>query len=323
MKWEELIFHLKLLTQIMPEEKQLQPQQQKEDQAKEGKPATVKQTAARGISVRIPSLQTLKGDISEYVSRKNLSALDIAAEAAKHPKSATLSAPLMSKRNIFLAAGAFLLILGLATGIWFVFFKEKSATEISSFAPPKPFIPADKQQIITLGTTNSRTRLLESIQNALNSPLRLGSLLYAPVFLETSAEKKFLNVRDFFNVLGINPPANLSQALDESFMFGVFSSLENRPLLILKTHSFGLAFSGMLAWEKNMVRDLSPVLIIKSSTRTGQKFQDKIIDNHDVRILYDQEGKPILIYSVISRQSIAITTDIDSLREIFRRFSSP
>ncbi len=331
MKWEELISLLKPLTQIMPEQKQNQPAQTagpdiRLTQETNSTPAAAEEKAsaapvsdkeAPAEEKKIPVIRTLKGDISAYIKAKDLSLVDIVAEAQKRRRFE--EEPIKSK-NFLLLTGIVFLVVGLAISGWFVFLKEKPGAEKPSSQAPKPLIFSDKQEIATL-TLESRPQTINAIQRLLKSPILLNTVLDIPVLIETKEIKEFVPAQKFFNLLGISPPVNLIQSLEGSFTLGVFYFKKNGPFLIFKIRSFDLAFSGMLNWESDLSQDLKEILLLQSLPALGAKFQDKTIKNHDVRILYDPSNNPILIYGFIGKQYLIVASDIDTLEEIFRRFS--
>lgn len=198
--------------------------------------------------------------------------------------------------------------------------KEKTSSQPTPL-PVKPLVSSDKQQTITLKST-SRKELLASSQKILESSLFHGTVLYLPFFLETEEEKTFLGAQKFLEILDIQPPDNFLQSLEEPFTFGVFSLKKNTPFLIFKIRSFDLGFGGILSWERGMARDLAEILSIKNIPKTSQKFQDKTFKNRDIRILNDDSNNLVLLYTFINRQYLVLTTDFDTLEEIFQRFST-
>ncbi len=155
----------------------------------------------------------------------------------------------------------------------------------------------------------------------MDSPIAIGTVLDIPVLIETADKKEFLKTESFFNILGITPPANITQALEGSFGLGIYYLKKNVPFLVLKIRSLDIATAGMFEWEKNLSSDLTPVLLIKNKALIGEKFRDGVIKNHDIRILYDASNNPVIAYIFINSGNLLITTDLDTITEIFSRFS--
>ncbi len=330
MKWEGLIFPLRQLTQIMPAQEQSQSQPLaktespgvgSEDSAgKEGlagaKTAGEQATAEAGT--KIPAIRTLKGDISDYIKAKDLSLAEIAAASTNRRR---FEEKTTIDKNIYFLAGIILAVAsGLAIAGWFVFFRPADVKE-AALQPPKPLVFSEKQEKIII-SSESRLELTNAIQNSLKSPIAINTILDTPILLGTAESKNFINALQFFNILKISPPADFIQSLEGPFTLGVFYFRKNAPFLLFKIRSFDLAFGGMLEWEKNIYQDLKEILLIPSSPASGQKFQDKIIANHDSRVLYDGSGAPVVIYGFIGKRNLVITPDTDTLEEIFQRLGS-
>ncbi len=268
---------------------------------------------------RIPALHTLRGDVTEYIKERDISLAEIAAQTARQRYSDEESG--RSKRFFILATIFVLFIAGLGFGGWHVFLREKPASEETAFQTPKPIIVSEKQEIITL-KSEKHSDLVSSMQRKLDSPIALNTVLDIQVLLETPDKKEFLKTGSFFSILEITPPADITQALEGSFGLGVYYLKKNVPFLILKIHSLELATAGMFEWEKKLSSDLAPVLLIKNKAAIGKKFQDGVLKNHDVRILYDASNNPIIAYTFINAEYLLITIDSDTIEEIFRRFSA-
>jgi hypothetical protein len=258
-------------------------------------------------SHKIPTIKTMKADVSQYLKGGDVSLVDIAKTARVSRPKETSPLP-----KILLVGGGILLILGLFAGAWLLFY-QKQEEEIIVFTAPS-LIFSDKQQIIAVKSSD-RSELIQAVKTALKSPIPLNTLWHFPILLD----QKFLNAADFLGFLEIKPPINFSQALEGDFMLGVFYLKKNSPFLIFKIRSYELGFSGMLEWEKRMANDFKEIFLIENSIKSGQKFQNKMIKNRDARVLYDIEEKPLLIYSFLSKNLLVIAADLESFEEIIRR----
>jgi hypothetical protein len=80
------------------------------------------------------------------------------------------------------------------------------------------------------------------------------------------------------------------------------------PFLALKVSDQTTARGGILAWEKNMRRDLGQIFDLNNSTSTN-KFIDAMQSGVDVRILKSSNGEEEIIYGFINKNTIIITTN--------------
>ncbi len=90
--------------------------------------------------------------------------------------------------------------------------------------------------------------------------------------------------------------------------------------MVFKTSSYETSFAGMLKWEETLQQDLTPFL--HASTTPGTTtFQDVVIRNKDVRVLKDTTGKAAILYSFPSKDTLVITTDEETFKEIIGRLA--
>ncbi len=246
-----------------------------------------------------------------------MSLVDIAAEASKQQRRFDDSIPERSKKTIFIGAGILFLIAALTVGLYFK--KEKISPDQTNLITPKPLILSEETKTIILNSER-KASLINLVQESLNAAIPLNAIRYLPIILKTGEKEEYLDAQKFLNILGANPPSSFIQALDGPFTLGVFYLKRNSPILIFKIRSFDLAFSGVLNWEKNITKDLMEVMLVKNLP-ASDNFLDKIIKNHDVRVLYDESEKPVLMHSFIDKERMIIATDFESLEEIFGRVS--
>ncbi|MDP3052249.1 MAG: hypothetical protein Q8N42_01955 [bacterium] len=294
-----------------------------------GKPTTETTGQAEGQAPgepRIVGLHTLKGDISSYMKEKDMSLIDVAAEISKHRRFNEETT--QTKKTLLLAAGIFLLVAGLGIGTWLILKESQPGQTGSALKTPKSLVFSNKQKIIIL-KSESRSELIGLIQQSLDSPIDLNTILDLPISLkipkdeptgQAKEKKEFLAAQRFLEILGITPPANMTQSLAGPFTLGIFYLKKNSPFLIFQIRSFDLGKSGALSWEKNMARDLREIMLI-NLPQENQQFQDKLIKNRDSRVLYDNAGNPALIYAFFGKNYLVITSDSDTFEEIIRRFN--
>jgi hypothetical protein len=115
--------------------------------------------------------------------------------------------------------------------------------------------------------------------------------------------------------------------------FGYHSFDGTQPFIVFKTEFYEDAFAAMLDWEARMNEDLSPLFgdivmetyLVGSSTRTrpaSLTFEDVLVKNKEVRVLYDSTGKELLLYGFPDSETIVITTNQYTFTEIVTRLQS-
>lgn len=132
------------------------------------------------------------------------------------------------------------------------------------------------------------------------------------------------------------PPALARSLLDDEYMLGIHASLGKHPFLILKPTYYENAFASMLAWERDITEDLAPFfttgnegLVVESETGTSTAprrvtaiFEDRVVENKDTRILYNNRDEVVLLYSFVDRETLIITTNRATFLEIVKRMEA-
>ena len=141
-----------------------------------------------------------------------------------------------------------------------------------------------------------------------------------------------LSASRFLNLIEAEVGSAFLRSLDKNFFLGVHVFDGNQPVLIFKTDSYGEAFAGMLAWEKTIERDLSPLFDTQKSLSTsttaasflgGQTpFKDIVVRNRDARAVFLTQEKTKLLWAIPDRKTIIIATNQNSLIEILSRLSA-
>jgi hypothetical protein len=261
---------------------------------------------------KIPALRTLKTDTAEFV-QKGVSLVDIAAEEAKRGglkyEEKTKKFPL---RKIILIAVMIVIIVGIGlVGFWFWTKnqQEKQGTQLLA----QPILVAEDQIEIVPDAKNPQ-KFLNNLQNTLQSQIRPNHLLNVFVALDS---------REFLKTIGANPPPEFLYSLDSKFMLAKFYLTKDWPILLFKIRDYDSAFAGIIKWERFMAADLQGILLLPNLDNINNFFEDKVIQNHDTRVLNDKNGNSLLLYSFINRNYLVLTTNEEPLKEIFRRFSLP
>lgn len=145
--------------------------------------------------------------------------------------------------------------------------------------------------------------------------------------------KRLATTQEVLSRLAPNMPQELLRTLLPEFILGVHVFDNNQGLLVIRSENYQQAFSGMLAWETSMRSDLLPFIDRRprpklpneatNSTTTprviASSFVDRVVRNLDARVLYNDAGDIVLLYSFIDQQTIAITTNENTLFEIASR----
>lgn len=268
----------------------------------------------------LPVLRTFRSDSAKYVKEKGISLIDVAASQSKQR---TLlrdekngGSRKINFKTIILLMVTVLVLVGAGVAGFFIF-KNLQKPETPTYVLPKPPIIADEEIETTLA----------GFQKLIEGPVKTNRLIYLPIIKQSEEPKGLIKglitVREFFNNFGITPASGLVGDFENNFMLSVFRSTQNWPILIFKVKSYDRTFAGMIRWERDMLADFKKIFPIETQSLKDMSFMDKEIKNQDARVLYDEAGEPVLMYSFFNRNYLIITTGEDALKEIFRRFSLP
>ena len=265
---------------------------------------------------KLTYIRTFKSDASEYIKKKGLSAIDIAAAQTKKVLPYSIKGSERAGKYIkFVAIGALLVILlgGASFGFYYFYLQNKKETNLSYL--PKPFFLADK--VLAIKTNEVKDLLL--------FPVEKKELVYFPIIKEENGVKHPIGLREFFTLTGINPPLNFYYPIEDKFMLLVYNNgKEKNPILVLKVKSYEYSYVSMIKWENNnkLAVDLTNLFQINSDFQEGS-FIDKEVRNIDTRALMvgDKEN-PILLYGFFNQKYLIITTSESAFKEIIKRLSS-
>jgi len=322
--------------------------------------------------IAIQNLRTFQGDVAEAIKKQNASVLTIAlAEKERKYRPVIQSTPIVAPvpmpvplqpqivyqpedgepknhHTLIIVTSIFLIILGVGVMVGFYQFQKKG-----SEAPQN--IQAINQNIISYNKTGSialddlsGVALTEKLTSEKNqTTLSANDILYISFTKKDVKGVDTLVTPDQFLSLFSNdvPPA-LLRAFGNEMMFGFFNGGVNESYLLIELDSFDNTYSGMLAWEKTMNKDIGmlfskrvlAITSIPSSTGTSTTatttqvinydigasgaFEDDTIKNKDIRILKNNKGETVLLYTFINKNTLLITSGENVLREVLTRISS-
>lgn len=310
-------------------------------------PKAPESPAQKQAAMGIPTLHTYRGDIEQTVQGKKISPIDIAAAQARRGaetptrEEGGLTPPASNKRLWQLGGGAAFIVAAVII-VFFVALSRPAA--IPAAAPAvQTFITVDVTSVVPVQTGEAPSELMRTLvqyQQAGGLSLGLIQRLYLsalPTSSPSNALPAELSTQGMFALLLPNAPDELARSLAPQFLLGLHSFSGNLPFLIFKTDNYGQAFAGMLAWETSMQTDLSPLFSRTPSPRFPQQgtttpatlpqlfntpFVDRVVENHDTRVMEDDMGNILLLWTFIDRQTLVITNNENTLREIISRLTT-
>lgn len=314
--------------QDLDEEVNLQAKPKEEDNQKKN-PEKIPQIAIR----------TFRSDLAEVV-KKNKISIDKAflAEQKKEGNSSLMSfgdkkINYKTKKNLFFSFFSLFLVFAGVFAVYWVYSNKPTPLVKVDEVEVKTFIYPEYQREIFVDS-ESIIKLTDTIRNELkNSSLPIGSVLHLFLTKKHTDQKNItgksvLETEELFALINSRVSSNFVRFLEKDFMYGFYSSLDIYPFLIFKTNSFDHSFPEMLAWEKNLMEDLRPLLVEDNPSistidlrNSVFEFKDVVLNNIDARAVLDERGEIIFVYSFVDANTLVITTNKNVLKEIVSRLT--
>lgn len=234
--------------------------------------------------------------------------------------------PESKKNKAFMIIGAVCVTLAVSLSTYFLL-SHKSPTV---YVAPQfvPLIFNDKSNFLEVAGLNkddiSDMFLLESKSVSLKQGGIEG--VYFTYDKQVIGLRKFIgSIESFFKPGG-------TTFVSDSFLMGFMNndtsegSKDGRDMFILmKVRSMSDVFESMRAWENKMFYDLHGFLdrelTPENSYLLTKNFEDGIVQNKNARILYDKDGKIVMMYVFANDSSVVVTVNEKTTSEIMIRLS--
>lgn len=304
---------------------------------------------------QVKAIETYTSDISRVIRSGEMSAVSIAAaQADHHEKTATkdevIAPPELSQeektsrwRIVLIIVGILLIVAALGT-VAVVITRSLPQPLTNSTTVEAPFMSVDQTIPVVITADTTRDVLmtsLEATREQVSLPVGLVAQLYVGMSTTSSSVPEYVPAAQLLGLLAPDIPQDLLRTISPTYLLGVHSYDENQAFLVLHVDSYQQAYSGMLAWEPTVQRELAPLFTRNpsphlptqtsdasstASTSTVQFLQtgfvDKVVENHDTRAVVNSTGDLLLLWTFLDRNTIVITTNDYALREVIRRLNT-
>jgi len=259
----------------------------------------------------VKPLRTYERDMAESIREKQTSKVDIrlkeesrARERHEAPARKDNANP---SRKFVLLFFTLVLLAAISFSVWF-YLPKKSATKTPPTARIETLTKVDS--IIPINTAGkSWGNIIDEFKNH-QSVLSLFSdkiVLFIPA---TTAE-------EFLKEMNVEAPSSFLRALGKKINLGYYQSGEELlPFMIIEVEDFENAFAGMFLWEKNLPFNLNFFFPYQETNRV---FEDLSINDRDLRILRNQNGEIIILYSFLDKKTLFVANSEIVLKEILER----
>lgn len=299
----------------------------------------------------VHAVETYSGDISRVVQTGNVSTVTIAAAESERRTKDTKGEPVAPSnltqqektsrwRVALIITGAVLILAAL--GLVAALLLRTAPRTVSTSSAVVPFMSVDQTVPVIAPADITRDMLmadLEAAREQVSLSVGLVAQLYVGTPTTTGSVTDLMSAPQLLTMLAPDIPPDLLRTIQPAYLLGVHSYDENQTFLVLRVDSYQQAYSGLLAWETTMPQELSPLFTrhpslhlpgtdTASSTastspqfiRTG--FVDRVVENHDARVVQNAGGDILLLWTFLDRNTVVITTNEYTLREIIRRLNT-
>ncbi len=277
-----------------------------------------------------PSIRTFASDMADAVRGKQASVATIAhAEQKKNYRGDDIIRALdPHPHRKSLVVGIAIVVL-LAGGI--IYYAKSPATpSLKELAGVKPapqtfFIPNTYKDIHIEGFIQEQ--IVGGIRDVLIDPTLPDGITNLQILEKGSVGDVGVGVGRLFILIDSHMPSQVSRNVGKDYMIGSYKTAgSSYPFILFRVSSYSNVFSGMYAWERDLVNDLSGLFNIDTrgvrADLPTKSFIDKTIKNHDARVLSDSAGAEILIYNFLLNNSyLLITTNDAPITELETRLA--
>ncbi len=283
----------------------------------ETRPSSIKQPQNSPLK----SLRTYQGDIEAVVGKEKTSVVSIALaeqkreverpEIRNEPEPPQISFFAELRNKSFVTAGIGLVIFGIViiATVYVINYFNKP-TMVTQNASLITF----NKQIPVAVASSTRSAVMGALRSDIQSfSMPINSVLYL---------KPDVDSQTFLSVLTPDVPPILLRSLNGQYMVGAYVFDKNEPFILLTTTDYSSAFTGMLSWETTMPQDFSGLfsIPINTGTSTPYIFTDEALSNKDTRIIKDENGATVLLYSFLDKNTLLITTNEQIFNALLGKF---
>lgn len=237
--------------------------------------------------------------------------------------------PESKKNKLFMLVSILLLAMALGVVSFFLFIKE----DINTVPVEKQFVPIIFNDKITYFEVFElkKEEIVQTVFNQVNNTsVKIGGV--DGIYL--TENKQIIGLRRFLSLIKSTfVPGDDKFLVSDNFLMGSYltglkasSPTAGDFFILLKVRSTLDIFNALRAWEGKMLTDLHGFLGINLTSETNylfkKDFDDGIIENKNARVLYDKEGRIVLMYIFVDENSVVITSSEPTTHEIILRLAS-
>lgn len=292
-------------------------------------------------------MHTYSSDFTTQAGVGGASTFSVLAAQRDAERTATPAVLTPEKRRVPAAAiglGVLVMLLGVG-GIAGTYYYVTTSTPTPSIVLTVPsLVFADEKKEVS----GSGAELMSALAAAASEPLPAGNVLVLYTNTNSTDAKGVTSTVPapsgaLIRALALPAPDILLRNLAPQSTVGVINAEnDTRVFFVLKVLSYERTFAGMLAWEGSIANDLAllypllpdlqpPVTPVGTSTPPVSTpvslsnapigFVDRVVANHDARVLVDEAGRSILLYGYANKETLIIARNASAFAAIISRLT--
>lgn len=284
-----------------------------------------------------PAIRTYRDDVASAIAANHLSSVNIAlAENERLRKgtevnTTTRDTSTYSTSKIVVLVSVLIFIVG--AGVIFVpsLIQKNTITSTAPTTFPRSLITIEYQDELNVDNIIPG-KFATALASKLNDSRIPGGNMYQSIITTgQSPSKRLINAKEFVSSAELSMPDTIKRTLQAEFVVGMYAQEINRPFVIFKTSSSDNTFAGMLEWESRLESDFQTMFRLNGGGPTGllrqieqnenYQFEDAVVANKDIRQIKNAEGMVILLYSIVDKNTVIITVDANTFKELISRLN--
>src|ERR1035437_6836554 len=239
--------------------------------------------------------------------------------AKEHEQERENLSPESKKNKFFMIVSILLIVLAVITLSFFIL-KNNVSNTVPVLKQFVPIIFNDQSTYIEVSALN-RDEIIQTVLNEVNATkAQVGGV--EGIYL--TENKQMIGLRRFIALITSSfIPGDNTLFVNDNFLMG---AVNNDFFILLKVRSTADVFNSLRLWEPKLLTDLHGFFGIDVSSGTSylfkKEFQDGIVENKNARILYDSNGKIVMMYIFADDNSVIITGSQEAAHEIVLRLAS-
>ena len=279
--------------------------------------------SSRADTTRDHALRTYSSDMAKALKQNQGSVIKIAmAEQARKNQVAEVPVETKKKRTWIILIVLSVLLGFSALGVAWYFGSPRGVTVEKPASLQDSMIFVEKEKVFSLSGGRSTILLnLKQAQKEMESNPGQMMNVYGVVNDQSGTRKaKFSDVA---TALGMETSKSFSVDTVKDFMLGIDSTeIRSSYFMIIESDSFDSLFGGMIAWEKTILRDtydIFDISTVEAEANFTTKWNDKVIKNKDMRILYGESGETVLLYGYAENDIVILTDNQETFDRVLGR----